>query len=80
MAEQRYRCIRNAFQVDACRTTKCFTDYIDSCVKMVPSPPVLMEGVDRGLYDTWKKSSFGPCGRSTVHKGCSTSVNQSFGI
>ncbi|GFS78240.1 hypothetical protein TNCV_3172001 [Trichonephila clavipes] len=56
-AEQLYGSIRKA---DACRTTECFSDYIDSCVKMVYLPPVLMEGVDRGLYDkhNWKKPSW----------------------
>ncbi|GFW36610.1 hypothetical protein TNCV_1956101 [Trichonephila clavipes] len=50
-ADQRYDCITNAFQVDACRTTKCFGDYIDNCVKMVHLSPLLMKGVGGRLYD-----------------------------
>ncbi|GFW69947.1 hypothetical protein TNCV_1404001 [Trichonephila clavipes] len=58
--ELHYDCFKNAFQVDACRTVRCFSDFIDSCVKIVHLSPVLMEGVDRGLYDkpTWRKSSW----------------------
>ncbi|GFX54359.1 hypothetical protein TNCV_3824581 [Trichonephila clavipes] len=32
-----------------CRTTKYFSDYIDSCVKSVQLSPEQLEGVDRGL-------------------------------
>ncbi|GFT14844.1 hypothetical protein TNCV_3483041 [Trichonephila clavipes] len=72
-AEQR---IRNAFQVDTRRITKCFRDYIDSCVKMVHLPPVLMEGVVRCVCDSTAKypgrNPLGPCGQNTRHKynGC----------
>ncbi|GFX95239.1 uncharacterized protein TNCV_848301 [Trichonephila clavipes] len=39
------------------RTAKCFSDYIDSCVKRIYLSPVLEERVDRGLHGqhTWTK-------------------------
>ncbi|GFU51170.1 transposable element Tcb2 transposase [Trichonephila clavipes] len=58
--EQHYGCNQEHFPSRAYRTTKCFSDFIDSCVKMGHLLPVLMEEVDRGLYGkhTWKKSSW----------------------
>ncbi|GFV01628.1 hypothetical protein TNCV_2962211 [Trichonephila clavipes] len=44
-AKQCYGFIRNTFE-ERCRTTKCFSDYTDSCVKMVSLSPILMEGVE----------------------------------
>ncbi|GFS63902.1 hypothetical protein TNCV_1129041 [Trichonephila clavipes] len=43
-AEQHDSCIMITFQVDPCRTTQYFSDYIDSCVKMSNSFPITVGG------------------------------------
>ncbi|GFX40816.1 hypothetical protein TNCV_3760401 [Trichonephila clavipes] len=45
--EQRCDGIKNALKVDFIRTIKCYSDYIDSCVKMVQLSTVLIEGTYR---------------------------------